>query len=412
MNILLGLTGSVATTLHHKLYEALSRLGNVHIVVTQAAIPFIDESKLPKPVGPKFEQVVYSDNDEWTWRTRGDESTHPAFSVPAYRDKYRKNDPVLHIDLCKWANVLVIAPCSANTLAKICYGMCDNLLCSIVRAWPDTFPLIVAPAMNVEMWDKVVTDEQINRLEHQRNFHCIDPISKKLACGDTGIGAMANIEDIVAAIQKKMRWAWPFHGVDCPGVPVGNHPGSFGFERKHNPPAPPVTTHTGVDLYVPEGTVVHAMQEGKVLAIEHFTGPQDNSPWWLDTDCILLESASGVICYGEIEINPDLKLGGKLREGDWVGKVKKVVKTPPKNPPYGHKPSMLHVELYDRTETWARAELVGHFTSDGFDKSLLRNPTEHLLVATGLIEPPAAINATGIDKINDHLPPQPHPLPL
>lgn len=377
MNILLGLTGSVASSLHHKLYEALKTLGNVRIVMTEAAKPFIDERNLPS----KFEQIVFHDSDEWTWKTRGDENT------PTYRYKYRKNDPVLHIDLCKWANIVVVAPCSANTLAKISYGFCDNLLCSIVRAWPDNFPLIIAPAMNTEMWDKFETQEQLERLYKHRNFSCINPISKKLACGDTGTGAMADIDTIVKEVQEKTRWNWPFMlGAACPGVPVDNHPGSFGFQRKHS-------KHTGVDLYVQEGTIVQSMQPGKVLGIEHFTGPQDGSPWWLDTDCVLIESPSGVICYGEIEVFEKLYPGYKVKEFETIGTIKRVVKDLPKNPPYGHKPSMLHVELYDRIESSTRAELIGHFSSDGFDENLLRNPTSHLLNTWTKID---AINATGI----------------
>lgn len=401
MNILLGLTGSVASSLHHKLYESLSKLGDVRIVMTQAALPFIDESKLPPSKGIKFgrncKQIIFHDSDEWTWKTNDDENTHLAFGVPdfrdAFRNKYRKNDPVLHIDLCKWANVLVIAPCSANTLAKISYGFCDNLLCSIVRAWPDNFPLIIAPAMNTEMWDKFETQEQLERLYKHRNFSCINPISKKLACGDTGIGAMADIDTIVKEVQEKTRWNWPFDllgiHLECPGIPVDNHPGSFGFQRKHS-------KHTGVDLYVQEGTIVQSMQPGKVLGIEHFTGPQDGSPWWLDTDCVLIESPSGVICYGEIEVSEKLYPGYKVKEFETIGTIKRVVKNLPKNPPYGHKPSMLHVELYDRKESSARAEVIGHFSSNGFDENLLRDPTPHLLGATGSTTKIVAINATGI----------------
>jgi len=59
---------------------------------------------------------------------------------------------VLHIDLAKWADIFVIAPCSANTLAKLAYGICDNLLTSVARAWDADRPLVIAPAMNTHMW--------------------------------------------------------------------------------------------------------------------------------------------------------------------------------------------------------------------------------------------------------------------
>lgn len=61
-------------------------------------------------------------------------------------------DPVLHIELRRWADVLVLAPLSANTMAKVAHGLCDNLLTSVVRAWDYAKPMIVAPAMNTYMW--------------------------------------------------------------------------------------------------------------------------------------------------------------------------------------------------------------------------------------------------------------------
>jgi hypothetical protein len=151
--------------------------------------------------------------------------------------------------------------------------MCDNLLTSIVRAWSTSFPLIIAPAMNTEMWDKIQTKEHIERLRYiLDNFHVVQPTDKHLACGDNGIGAMADIDGIVSTIIEVIRWNWPFKSEDCPGIPIDNHPGAFGFERKHS-------KHTGVDLYMPESTPVYIVEPGKVIGIGHFTGPKADSPW-------------------------------------------------------------------------------------------------------------------------------------
>jgi phosphopantothenoylcysteine decarboxylase len=105
------------------------------------------------------------------------------------------------VQLRNWADVFLVAPLSANTLAKLANGLCDNLLTCIARAWDFTSnkPFIVAPAMNTAMWTHPITAAQLSTL---RSFGVavIDPITKKLACGDVGMGAMATIESLVAAV--------------------------------------------------------------------------------------------------------------------------------------------------------------------------------------------------------------------
>jgi phosphopantothenoylcysteine decarboxylase len=126
---------------------------------------------------------VLTDEDEW----------NPKFTVG--------KDPVLHIELRKWADLLLIAPLSANTLAKIANGMCDNLLTSIVRCWYPLKPILLCPAMNTYMWENPFTDKHLQLISTFPYMKVITPMSKTLACGDTGIGAMALVEDIVSAVQ-------------------------------------------------------------------------------------------------------------------------------------------------------------------------------------------------------------------
>ncbi|ALA62458.1 HAL3 domain protein [Turkeypox virus] len=124
---------------------------------------------------------IYTDSDEWfTWK--------------------ELFDPVLHIELRRWADIFIIAPLTANTLAKIANGICDNLLTSIVRAWDISKPLIFCPAMNTLMWEHPITESQIDTLKHMGYIE-IECIEKKLACGDNGKGAMAEIDDIVRVIR-------------------------------------------------------------------------------------------------------------------------------------------------------------------------------------------------------------------
>jgi murein DD-endopeptidase MepM/ murein hydrolase activator NlpD len=127
-----------------------------------------------------------------------------------------------------------------------------------------------------------------------------------------------------------------------PPIPIQPHPGAFGIERhNHN--------HTGVDLYAPYGTPVRAMERGKIIAIEWFTGPTVNMPWWNNTRAIYVEGMSGVINYGEIQEYTGLKVGDIVEEGRYIGYVVTVLRK------YKGRPmSMLHLELYDHgyMDTW------------------------------------------------------------
>jgi murein DD-endopeptidase MepM/ murein hydrolase activator NlpD len=137
-------------------------------------------------------------------------------------------------------------------------------------------------------------------------------------------------------------WIWPLQSWRMPLIPDGNHRGAFGKVRRHD-------IHTGVDLYCDPGTKVFAVEGGKVVAIENFTGPNadDPSPWWNDTKAILIKGESGVILYGEVTLVDTHGLGDSLREGDVVeagshiGYAAQVLKKDK-----GLPMCMLHFELY------------------------------------------------------------------
>ncbi|XP_055703421.1 phosphopantothenoylcysteine decarboxylase [Phlebotomus papatasi] len=179
--IIIGCTGSVATI---KLPQLIQRLTSeipsieIKVVVTECARNFFSSEDIPSGT------TVLTDSDEWSsWKGRG--------------------DPVLHIELAKWANLIIIAPLDANSLGKIASGLCDNLLLCILRAWELSKPVLFCPAMNTKMWQHPITAEQIAKLK-QWGYHEVPCIEKTLMCGDTGPGAMAELDTIVQYIREHL----------------------------------------------------------------------------------------------------------------------------------------------------------------------------------------------------------------
>ncbi len=276
--ILIGLTGSVATVKYQELCIELSRFASVRIVPTNSALPFIDISNTTyKPeYQERFRNTIsteeYENKEDIPLTLTLPQFTEPSPSIPfsstsssssssgesrstmnapltdnnilyliprklpdtIYTDtmewsSYRNvhTDPVLHIELRKWCDICLISPCSANTLAKIFHGLCDNLLTTIIRAWEFQMitgstaddgngtivatykpvkPVLIAPAMNTAMWNHPLTLEQVNSLSQKYGYRFISPQNNKvLACGDVGTGAMASVDTIVQRIKEELR---------------------------------------------------------------------------------------------------------------------------------------------------------------------------------------------------------------
>lgn len=202
-NILLGISGSVASIKLKDLTDQLSKAFNVNICIipTQNSMHFVPdfnslneypnlEDRLDLITHDKQNSknfvISFTDQDEWTsWQKR--------------------SDPVLHIELKKWADLLLIAPLDANTLAKLANGLCDNLLTCITRAWDleeiKSRPIVICPAMNTFMFKHPITKKQLDILTNEFGFTIVECIEKLLMCGDIGMGAMANVETIVNTIR-------------------------------------------------------------------------------------------------------------------------------------------------------------------------------------------------------------------
>ena len=175
-NVLLGVTGSVAATLTPRLVAALDVAGfEVRLVATRASLYFFD--------GRAFAGRIWTDDSEWP------------------SAEYRKGQEIPHIALGDWADALVIAPLTANTLAKLAHGLADNLLTCTVRAWSIGKPFVAAPAMNTRMLESPLTGRQVAELRSTYGTMFVPSQSKQLACGAFGPGAMADVADIVEAVR-------------------------------------------------------------------------------------------------------------------------------------------------------------------------------------------------------------------
>ncbi len=179
--IVLGLSGGVACYKAAELCRALTREGaTVHVVMTDAATHFITAVTMQALSGnPVF-------TDQWDARMANN---------------------MAHIDLTRGADAVLIAPCSADFIRKLAHGVCDDLLSTLCLARPRTVPLLVAPAMNVEMWDNPATQRNVRQLRAD-SIRIFGPGAGEQACGEVGLGRMLEpldlLDELVAAFQPKV----------------------------------------------------------------------------------------------------------------------------------------------------------------------------------------------------------------
>ncbi len=170
-NIVLGVTGSIAAYKAADIANSLTKSGNsVHVIMTEAATKFITPLT--------FQTLTKND---------------------VYTDMFKpyRSSEVEHISLAEKADLFLIAPASANFLAKAASGIADDMLTSTFLAYRDK-PVLIAPAMNTNMYENPVTQRNIGILR-QLGFEMIEPRSAMLACGVVGKGALADVDVIVNA---------------------------------------------------------------------------------------------------------------------------------------------------------------------------------------------------------------------
>jgi phosphopantothenoylcysteine decarboxylase / phosphopantothenate---cysteine ligase len=181
MRVTVGVSGGIAAYKAAELVRALQRQAiEVHVVMTESACKFVQPLTFAALTGRKVITTLWEDDHSET----SDEQ-----------------NGIEHIGEAQWTEALVVAPATANILAKFAHGIADDFLSTMYLA--TTAPVLVAPAMNVNMWNHPATQANLEILR-QRGVRVIEPGTGSLACGMVGVGRMAEPEAIADAVMNSL----------------------------------------------------------------------------------------------------------------------------------------------------------------------------------------------------------------
>jgi phosphopantothenoylcysteine decarboxylase/phosphopantothenate--cysteine ligase len=175
-NVLLGVCGGISSYKTCELVRRLTKDGfSVKVIMTEASTKFVTP-------------LVFRNLSK----------------NPVYIDMFSAQDceNTQHISLAQWAQVCVVAPASANTLSKIANGICDNLLTTVVCALPQKTKVVLAAAMNENMWKNPIIQDNIEKLKKLKKYVMLNPKKGELACGIYGEGRMVEPIDIFKYIKS------------------------------------------------------------------------------------------------------------------------------------------------------------------------------------------------------------------
>lgn len=180
MTIVLGITGSIAAYKAADLTSQLVKLGHkVHCVMTKAATEFI--TPLTLQVLSRQPVLISLEDEKNSWKPG-------------------------HIDLADQADLFLVAPLSADTLANFAHGLAPDPLSAIYLALPRSCSVLLAPAMNGKMWQHPATERNIAQLKGDGCLF-VGPASGDLACGYQGQGRLAEVDDILQAVATLSKSA-------------------------------------------------------------------------------------------------------------------------------------------------------------------------------------------------------------
>ncbi|GBL05716.1 bifunctional phosphopantothenoylcysteine decarboxylase/phosphopantothenate--cysteine ligase CoaBC [Glaciecola sp. KUL10] len=214
-NVLLGISGGIAAYKTPDLVRKFKATGaNVRVVMTDSATEFVSKLALQAVSGNKVSHTMLDEDAE---------------------------AGMGHIELARWADVFVVAPATANTIAKLAYGLADDLLTTLALA--TKAPIAIAPAMNQQMWAAPATLTNIDILKSRGVFQ-IGPGAGEQACGDVGYGRMLEPIEIVEAIASKEFTSTYFEVNEAPILSGLNVMITAGPTREALDPVRYITNHS------------------------------------------------------------------------------------------------------------------------------------------------------------------------
>ena len=168
--IVVGVTGGIAAYKAIGIVKDLRKLGaEVHVIMTEHATHLVNREEFEKASGNEVMASLF----------------HPSIDYRAY---IRKNRPIRHISLADIADLFLVCPATANIIAKVANGICDDLLTTSICA--TAAPVLICPAMNVKMWHNPLVQENVRKLA-KNCYHFTEPEYGELACGYKGMGRLA-----------------------------------------------------------------------------------------------------------------------------------------------------------------------------------------------------------------------------
>ena len=175
-NIILGVTASIAIYKSCDIVRRLKQAGfSVNVIMTKEAEELIRPIVFQSLSGNKVHSGLFDEPEAWE---------------------------IEHVSLADRASLVLIAPATANIIGKIASGISDDLLTCVICA--TTAPVLICPAMNENMFKNKITQENIKKLK-SLGYRFVEPRKGKLACGKTGVGCLAEVDDLVEEIKKTLH---------------------------------------------------------------------------------------------------------------------------------------------------------------------------------------------------------------
>lgn len=179
MKVLIGVTGGIAAYKAADLASQCLKQGwQVRVCMTPSATRFVGPLTFEGLTGePVFADVLGTGADA------------------------EGSSAVRHISWARWPDVVILAPVTMSSLAKLATGIADNALLTVVHALEPTVPVLVCPAMNTQMWEHPTTRRNLDWLAQTGRYQIVAPTSKRLACGEIGVGGLAEVGDMLQAVR-------------------------------------------------------------------------------------------------------------------------------------------------------------------------------------------------------------------